>query len=150
MKKIILTILPLLLVVGCSKIEGKQDLIPIVETYEYGDIKSITYHKIIGNKIELFKIMNWYKNGQKKEEGTYKDGKQDGLWTSWYKNGQKMYEGAYKDGKADGKWTRWYEDGQKMETTYKDGYEDGKWTIWDKNGKKSSEGTYKDGKMIVE
>ena len=124
MKKTLL--IALLLIVGCSKIEGKQDLIPIVETYEYGDIKSITYHKIIGNKIELFKIMNWYKNGQK------------------------MYEGAYKDGKADGKWTRWYEDGQKMETTYKDGYEDGKWTIWDKNGKKSSEGTYKDGKMIVE
>jgi len=143
MKKILL--IALLLSVGFS-----QKLTKVVETYENGNIKSITSHKETRNRIEKVKYEEYYKNGQKKEEGTYKDGKEDGLWTYWYKNGQKMYEGAYKDGKADGKWTRWYEDGQKMETTYKDGYEDGKWTIWDKNGKKSSEGTYKDGKMIVE
>jgi formylglycine-generating enzyme required for sulfatase activity len=40
----------------------------------------------------------WYKNGQKKKEGTYKDGQPDGLFVEWYPNGQKKGEGTYKDG----------------------------------------------------
>lgn len=33
-------------------------------------------------------------------EGTYKDGKWEGLWTGWHsENGQKMFEGTYKKGK---------------------------------------------------
>jgi antitoxin component YwqK of YwqJK toxin-antitoxin module len=37
-------------------------------------------------------------NGQKQYEGTWKDGKQHGLWTYWYENGQKKMESTYKDG----------------------------------------------------
>ena len=33
-------------------------------------------------------------------EGTYKDGKWEGLWTGWHsENGQKKFEGTYKKGK---------------------------------------------------
>ena len=32
-------------------------------------------------------------------EGTYKDGKWEGLWTGWHDNGQKQFEGTYKKGK---------------------------------------------------
>ena len=39
-----------------------------------------------------------YKNGQKKSEIYYKDGKYDGKWTLWYANGYKKWEGNYKDG----------------------------------------------------
>ena len=60
--------------------------------------------------------------GQKRREGTYKDGKQDGLWTEWYENGQKRWEKTYKDGEYDGLETVWYENGQKeYERNYKDG-----------------------------
>ena len=31
----------------------------------------------------------WWENGQKKLEVTYRDGKPDGLGIVWYKNGQK-------------------------------------------------------------
>jgi antitoxin component YwqK of YwqJK toxin-antitoxin module len=38
-------------------------------------------------------------NGHKVLEGTYKDGKWEGLWTGWHsENGQKMFEGTYIDG----------------------------------------------------
>jgi antitoxin component YwqK of YwqJK toxin-antitoxin module len=37
-------------------------------------------------------------NGQKDYEGTYKDGKEDGLHTKWYENGQKKLEVTYKNG----------------------------------------------------
>ena len=39
-----------------------------------------------------------HENGQKKGEGTLKDGKRHGLQTYWHKNGQKANEFTYKDG----------------------------------------------------
>jgi hypothetical protein len=40
------------------------------------------------------------KKARKVLEGTYKDGKWEGLWTGWHSdNGQKMFEGTYKKGK---------------------------------------------------
>ena len=42
---------------------------------------------------------------------TYKeDGKEDGLYTEWYENGQKQCEGTYKDGELIEK-IEWDEDG---------------------------------------
>jgi len=93
-----------------------------------------------GKKDGLWTV--WYENGQKKEEGTYKDGESDGLVTSWYENGQKKYEGNYKqdalgNGIPDGLVTSWYENGQKKyEAKYKDGKKDGLWTVWYENGQK--------------
>ncbi len=41
-----------------------------------------------------------YENGNKKSEGTLKDGELDGLWTYWYESGQKESERTYKDGES--------------------------------------------------
>ena len=41
------------------------------------------------------RVEDFHENGQKKEEGNYKDGKADGLWTEWYENGQKSSEDHY-------------------------------------------------------
>ena len=40
-----------------------------------------------------------HSNGQKKGEGNWKDGKEDGLAVLWHENGQKRAEGNFKDGK---------------------------------------------------
>jgi len=165
MKKILLTILPLLLIVGCSKVEGKQDLIPVVETYKNGNIESITYHKKSRTGIEKVKYEGYNRDGQKKEERTYKDGIEDGLRTTWYWDGRKCSEETYKDGKRDGKWTEWsggetfngespspvgifrpYH--KRFEKTFKDGKQDGQQTYWWDNGQKEMELTYKNGKFI--
>ena len=53
----------------------------------------------------------WYENGQKKWEGTYKDGKAHGLQTWWYDNGQKRFGAAWKDGKQISR-KNWDEDGK--------------------------------------
>ena len=45
------------------------------------------------------KVEDFYDNGQKVEEGNYKDGKLDGLYTSWYENGQKREESNWRDDK---------------------------------------------------
>ena len=87
----------------------------------------------------------WYENGQKKQEGTYKDGEKDGLetfwgkrdgtWTYWYDNGRKKSEGTYKDGKKDGLWNKWGSTAlNKQEGTNKDGLQVGDWVTCDQNG----------------
>jgi len=48
------------------------------------------------SKIE--KHIEYYPNGKKLEEGTFKDRKKDGQWTRWYDNGQKCEEITYKNG----------------------------------------------------
>ena len=66
--------------------------------------------------------MEWYKNGQKKQELNNKDGKQNGLHVRWYENGQKAREANFKDGKYDGLWVAWHKNGQKREeANFKDG-----------------------------
>ena len=104
MKNTALIITALMLIVGCSKVEGKQDLIPVVETYgdsrNNGKIKSITYHKKSRTGIEKVKYEKYYENGQKLREETYKDGKKDGVWTEWHADGGKWKEKIYKDGEV--------------------------------------------------
>ena len=88
---------------------------------------------------------------KKVEEGTYKDGKLDGLRTHWDENGLKACEYNYKDGLPNGKSFRWYENGVILEeTTWKNNLLDGKSIDRYENGQKSYEVTYKDGELISE
>ena len=136
-----LIITALMLVVGCSKPINEDSLI---------DRNGVKYQQD-SQKPYSGKVFRLYDTGENKNEGSYKNGKQDGLFTSWYENGQKSAEETYKDGELDGKVTYWYEDGQKKkEGTYKYGEIDGKWTFWDMNGQKEGENTYKDGEWIKE
>ena len=139
MKQTLLIITALMLIVGCSK------TIDVDKLVERGGL----LYEVNSDKPFSGEGVSYYSNGQKKSEGTFKDGGYDGKWTYWYENGQIRSEETYKDGKEDGKWTRWHENGQKRsEGTYKDGERDRKWTDWYKNGQKKWEGTYKDGKWI--
>lgn len=113
----------------------------------------------------------WDRNGQKRYEINYKDGRYHGTFTTyhsngqksteqghnnhkahslgrgWYSNGQKMYEINYKDDKQHGTWTHWYENGQKWsERQYKSGENHGTHTTWYKTGQKQREVNYKDDK----
>ena len=56
----------------------------------------------------------FYENGEKRFEGTFKNGKKDGFFTWWYKNGKKEYEGTYSEGKKLSV-EEWNEDGSAKE-----------------------------------
>ena len=118
-----------------------------MEFYDDGKPKYIKFYKVSKDKIELVKEIEWNKGGQKIEEGIYKDGKEDGLWTYWHSNGKKLKEINFKNGEPHGKLTKWWYNGKKRyEETYKDGKLDGLITRWYENGQKKEEETYKDGK----
>ena len=83
-----------------------------------GKLRSLRIYNDMASLVHF----EWYDNGQKEYEETFKDGKLDGLRTYWHKNGQKKKEENYKDGEFDGLYTNWYENGQKrFEGTYEDG-----------------------------
>ena len=91
-------------------------------------------------------FMNYYENGEKKQEENYKNGLADGLWQMWCINGEKVYEKNYKDGNLNGRRRGWFKNGKKCyENNYKDGNYDGLQKGWYKNGEKAYERNYKDG-----
>ena len=110
----------LFLLIGCSK-----ESVELSKLQDRGGL----YYKINSEEPYSGTSFELYDNGQKKSEGTYKDGKEDGLWTGWYDNGQKEIEGTFKDGKPDGLSTLWYENGQKKQ----EGTEN-EWTYWNEDG----------------
>ena len=62
-------------------------------------------------------MSEWYVTGQKSDEGNYKDGEKDGLWTGWYRNGQKKEEVNFKDGEMFSPMC-WDEDGYEKDCNY--------------------------------
>ena len=132
---LIIVTLPLLLG-GC----GENDVAEIkpalggVNWFELEEREGIEY--LLGSDTPYTgKIYHLYRNGQKYEEGNYKDGKKDGLWTTWYNNGQKQAEANFKEGKEDGLGITWHENGQKSgEANYKDGKLVGSSKLWNSKG----------------
>src|SRR5689334_10865122 len=58
---------------------------------------------------------------QKKSEGEWRGGKQEGAWTFWHPNGKVSARGAFRGGQMDGPWVEFHEDGQKKsERTFVD------------------------------
>ena len=104
---------------------------------------------------------------QATEDGAYKDGKRDGIWTFtdekgikekeviYNEDGQELWiffddegkktrEGQMVDGKEEGLWIFYDENEIKVrETEHKSGQEDGIYSLWYDNGQKKEEGPYK-------
>ena len=96
-------LISLLLIIGCAKPINENLLV---------DRNGMKYQQDSQNPYsgEVFELFN---NGNKKLEGSYKNGEKNGKWTVWYENGQKGSEITYKNGKLDELWTQWNENGQK-------------------------------------
>ena len=115
----------------------------IIHTKTYGingPIKNIMYYDIRNDSLVLNKEIEWYKNGRKKTEISYKDGKENGLGISWYENGQKESEVMLKNGYKDGILKGWYEHGGMMiQQRFKDGKQLGTSRRWNEDGSVRSE-----------
>ncbi len=94
--------------------------------------------------------IDYYENGQKKWDRSYKDRQLIGPVTWWYESGQIKKEFHHKyGGKMHGPATWWYENGQKMlEKNYKDGKLDGLLIMWYENGTEKDRKSYKDGEEV--
>ena len=162
MKHTLLIITALLFITSTVIPQSKMNINNLVE---YGDKK----YKPNDDESYTGKVFDFYENGQKKLDGSYRKGLMNGKWTYYHENGQ-IYvqgrfingDGSYPDDYPDsfksisppfdgrsGKWTEWWPNGQKRYAgTLKDGIPDGLITSWYENGQKESEITYKDGEVI--
>ena len=85
------------------------------------------------------------------EQGSLKDGKREGLWSSYYDEGQLSSKGNYKNGYSDGPWFHYYSNGQlQIKGNYKDGKKEGPWVYYGFDGTVDEKrtGTYKDGVKV--
>ena len=84
----------LLLIVGCAQ-EPVNYINVLVE-------RNGMFYTTDKNKPYTGAIFSLHANGKKRDEGTVKNGKRDGIWTELHKNGQKKSEKNYKNGEKDG------------------------------------------------
>jgi periplasmic protein TonB len=94
------------------------------------------------------KSIEWYKNGQVKDETNYTNGVLNGKSLSWYENGQIKSETTYLNNEAEGKSKSWYQNGQlKSECDNINGLYDGDIITYWNNGKIKRNDKYKEGKF---
>ena len=116
--------------------------------------KNTTIEMVSSSEFILRRYFNKNKLRQIKH---YKNYLLDGQVTEWFYNGEKMLDATYKDGKRDGCYIEWktrytYGYGNKVvkyrETFYTYGRINGTDTMWHDNGRKLVERTYSNGKYI--
>ena len=123
MKLILLSLAIALLMVGWGKSSLPSESVDMNDTAPKKDAieTAVEWSKLeVRNGIRYLqneetpftgRAKQFYFNGQKSGEVSFKDGKGDGLATTWYENGQKKREGNLKDDKPDGLATEWNKDG---------------------------------------
>ena len=129
---------------ACSDIEKE-----VAGTYPDGTPSLIKYYEIQDTGRTLVKEIQYYPNGKKKLEGSYKNNERSGLWTFWFENGNIWSKGTFKNGKSHGEFNVYQEDGSLFyHARYKKGSPHGKWTFYDNKGEKSMEVIYEEGEMV--
>ena len=82
-------------------------------------------------------------------EGTYKEGRKNGVFKMYSDEGRLKEEKPYKDGKLDGAHKTYYTTGKvERERNYRMGKQDGKELSYDFDGTLRMDHTYKDGKQV--
>ena len=159
MRILLLSILPILLFVGC----GSPDL-DDPETRDEISAQAVDEYELQEKRDERGKILSyvaktqtlytgWAKvehiNGHLASLVHYKDGELYGPSVFWLENGQKVMEWNFNHVKGDGYSYHWYENGQKRR---EENYKDGKIisaVAWKPNGEKCSITNVVDGNGVV-
>jgi tetratricopeptide (TPR) repeat protein len=101
-----------------------------------------------GVLLEHGTCVRWHRNGTKREEGTFVNGRCDGKWARWHENGRKASEQIYENGVLSGPFSDWNAAGEKTEEgQFVNGEYSGKIVIWEEGTGRRIDCDYKCGKM---
>jgi len=119
----------------------------IEQSYIFSKGKIIGIGIVDEKGLKQGKWTEFFENGSKKAEGTYKDNKKIGNWKFYYKNGQIEQEGKYNNkGNAEGEWKRYFENGNTLSySEFQDGLEDGPFVEYNDTGAVVAKGEFIDG-----
>ena len=102
--KSLIFIIPLL-ILGCTETINDSETV----------VRNETVYKINSETPYTGKLFSLYKSGQKQSESTFgQDGERIGKHIEWYENGQKQFEYTYRDGKRHGVSREWRQNGAMM------------------------------------
>jgi antitoxin component YwqK of YwqJK toxin-antitoxin module len=88
----------------------------------------------------------YYVTGEKRAQGSYKEGKKDGEWTFFHRDASVEQKGKYLNGLPQGTWHWFYANGREhREDLYRKGREDGASVEYDEEGEVIVQGDYIDG-----
>ncbi len=131
--------------IGCNNQLNKE----VVETYDDGSPKTVSFYNISNKDKEVVKEIQYYKNGQKRYVGLFEDGKRNGKWFFWFKNGNKWSEGYFIAGVRTGKTKVYQENGKLLYTgEYLNGKKHGVWKFYNKEGDKTKVVSFESGKKV--
>ena len=115
------------------------------EYYADGTVKSITTYR---DSVKDGKYISFYENGNKLQEGQYKNGKKDGAWKEWSKHGSLITEQNCKALEDETCFIKSWYGKDRLEGKYKGGLREGVWKRWHENGQIKEEKFYKGGKLF--
>ena len=93
----------------------------------------------------------WFDDGKPDKQGTFVNGKPDGLQIFWHTNGVKSVEWYHKEGIPHGNSKSYYMNGQlHQEGSYDMGRQIGEWAEWDEDGNKTKTAQFEKGQLIKE
>ena len=79
----------------------------------------------------------YYPDGQLFVEGSFSNGRQNGVWTYYHQNGKVNRKATYKDGQTDGSWEVYRADGTlAAKRAFSDGQRDREWIVYDASGER--------------
>ena len=120
----VLVSLPLLLG-GCEEKDTVEPIVKVKPELEGVNLDKLEFREESEGIVYLRgsdapytgKAYELYPDGQKKQEGNFKNGKRDGLIVLWHENGQKMAESNYRNGnKIEGSEKFWNIKGEPVES----------------------------------
>ena len=95
------------------------------------------------------RFIDYYLNGKKQGEGTFKDGLAQGLRTVYYQDGSTSYLRHYSNGLENGDSKEFFPNGKvRQEGAFKDGKEEGLWKEWYSTGLLKRQMEFKSGEAM--
>jgi len=92
---------------------------------------------------------SYHENGQLKNQGTYKNGKLEGLFETFYENGQLSFKTTYKNGNLNGVYRDYHKSGQlHYQGIYKNGEKNGSFEYYRENGELLDKTIFLDGAIV--
>ena len=125
-----------------------SQLIPKIETYENGNVRSITYLKNDSNKLIKIKTEDYFTNGQLESSTNFKNNQKQGEYTSFWENGEMSSRGFFNDGKMDSIWKFWDSNGNiEGISNWRKDLKHGKWTAFYNSGQIQKESNFHEGEL---
>lgn len=130
MYRFVTLLLSLIILSSCN---GKKVEV-IAEKFDNGQARLVKTYHIKGSDSVLLKEVAYYQTGKIYLEGSYLNGKRNGVWTAWFDNGEIWSKGGYQEGVEHGHKILYHPGGARFyEGNYDMGKQVGIWKFWDKD-----------------